>query len=142
MGAVIGKEEVAVASIPGNEGRIAQAGVNLRWHACFLRFLLALGRLDPRNDALMKAVVIQGRTARHPWLIACDAHMCPDGFEKSLWFQSRHMFIKAAEEGVSSCRKKSPKGDLFERTYDHVVMARWLWWKILNLDHTRQFLSW
>ena len=81
----------------------------MRRHACFLRFLLALGRLDPRNEALMKAVVNQGRTARHSWLIACDAHMCPDDFEKSLWFQSRHMFIKAAEEGVSTCRKKVQK---------------------------------
>ena len=48
-GAVVGKEEGAVASIPGNEGRIAQAGVNVRRHACSLRILLALGRLDPEE---------------------------------------------------------------------------------------------
>ena len=30
LGAVIGKEEGAVKSLPGNEGRIAQAWVNVR----------------------------------------------------------------------------------------------------------------
>ena len=47
LGAVVGKEERAVASIPGNEGRIAQAGVNVRRHACFLRlYFWHLARLD------------------------------------------------------------------------------------------------
>ena len=36
----------------------------------------------PRNEALLEAVLKQARTTRHPWLIACDANMCPGDFEK------------------------------------------------------------
>ena len=46
LGAVVGKEGAA-ASIPGNEGRIAEAWVKVRGrYASFFRTLLALGRLD------------------------------------------------------------------------------------------------
>ena len=31
----------------------------------------------PRNEALLEAVLKQARTTRDPWLIACDANMCP-----------------------------------------------------------------
>ena len=55
----------------------------------------------PRNDALVEAVVKQARTARHPWLVACDANMNPKDFKKSLCCKSRHMFIKAAGERSS-----------------------------------------
>ena len=74
LGAVIGKEEGAVMSIPGTDGRLAQARVNVPggmrgfvnfWHS---------ESWTPRNEALMEAVVKQVRTTRHPWLIACDAH--------------------------------------------------------------------
>ena len=41
----------------------------------------------PRNEAALEAVVKQASTTRHPWLVACDANMCPEDFEKSLWFQ-------------------------------------------------------
>ena len=57
----------------------------------------------------MEAVVKQESTTGHPWLIACDANMCPDDFEKSQWFQNRHRFIKAPGEGVSTCRSKAQK---------------------------------
>ena len=98
----------------------------------------------------MEAVVKQARTSRHPCLIACDADMCPEDFEKSLWLQSRHMFIKVPREGVSTCRSKGSKGLLIERTYDYVIashslkgkMRSWVWWKVLNRDHTRQFPQW
>ena len=74
-----------------------------------------------RNEALMEAVVKQARTTRHPWLIACDANICPEDFRKSLWFKRRHMFIEAPEEGISTCRSKGPKGELIERSYDYVT---------------------
>ena len=41
LGAVVGAEEGAIESIPGNEGRIAQAWVNVK--------VLALRRLDPEE---------------------------------------------------------------------------------------------
>ena len=54
-----------------------------------------------RNEASMEAVVKQMRTTMHPWLIACDANVCPEDFKKSLWFKSRRM-SEAPEEGVST----------------------------------------
>ena len=53
LGAVIGKEEAAVESIPGNKGRIAQAWVNVRGrYACLLSILVALGRLDSEEGSV------------------------------------------------------------------------------------------
>ena len=49
-------------------------------------------------------------TTRHPWLIACDANMCPKDFEKSLWFQRNRMHVVAPKE-ASTCRSKGPKGE-------------------------------
>ena len=83
----------------------------------------------------------QARSTRHKWLIACDANMCPEDFEKSLWFQSRHMFIKAPRGRVSTCRSKSPQGELIERTYDNVIASRRLQREIRNMDVVGDFES-
>ena len=92
----------AVESIPGNQGRMAQAWVNVRGGIrVFFVFIWHSEGWTPRNDALMEVVVKQARTPRHPWLIARDANMCPEDFEKSLWFQSRHMFLEEASAGRS-----------------------------------------
>ena len=74
LGAVVGKEG-AVVSIPGSEGRIAQAWVNVPggmrvfseniWHS---------EGWTPRNEALMGAVVKQVRIS--------------DNFKKILWFEA------------------------------------------------------
>ena len=84
----------------------------------------------PRNEALMEAVVKQARTAWHPWLIACDANVCPEDFKKSLLFKSRHMFIEAP--GVST--RKGPNGEFVERTYDHVIASHSLQGKIKDME--------
>ena len=47
LGTIVGEREGAIDSIPGNEGRIAQAWVNVR--GGLLVVLLALGRLDPEE---------------------------------------------------------------------------------------------
>ena len=52
----------------------------------------------PRNKALLEAVRKQARTTRHWWLIACDANMCPEDFEKSLWFQREQMHVVDPKE--------------------------------------------
>ena len=55
--------------------------------ACFLSITSGTRKVwTPRNEALMEEVIKQARTIRHPWLIACDANMCPEDVEKSLWF--------------------------------------------------------
>ena len=72
----------------------------------------------------------QVRTTRHQWLIACDANMCPEDFEESLWFQNRQMFIKAQEEAFATCRAKGPHGELNQKM------------EVAGGYHTRQSLLW
>ena len=42
-------------------------------------------------------------------MIACDANMCSENFEKSLWFQSGQMFV-VAFEGSVHMHDKWPEG--------------------------------
>ena len=89
-----------------NEGRIAQAWVNVRgglrifpvyfWHS---------EGWSSRSEALLEAVLIRTRTTKHPWLIACGANTSPEDFEKSLWFWRDQMHV-IAPAGVSTCRSK------------------------------------
>ena len=56
LGAVIGKEEGAVESIPGNEGRIAQEWANVRGGLRFFSvYFWHSEGWTPRNEALMEA---------------------------------------------------------------------------------------
>ena len=124
LGAVVGAEEGAIESIPGNEGRPAQAEVNVRGGLrIFSVYFWRSEGWTPRNEALLEAVLKRARTTRHPWLVACDANMCPEDLEKSLWFQRETMHV-VAPKGVSTCRSK---GVWIERTYDY---------------HTRRFPLW
>ena len=87
FGADVGAEEGAIESIQGNEGRIARAWANVRggmriisvyfWHS---------EGWSSRNEALLEAVLKRARTTKHPWLIACDANMSPEDFEKKKTF--------------------------------------------------------
>ena len=58
-------------------------------------------------------------TTKHPWLIACDANMSPEDFEKSLWFRKEQMYVMAPE-GVSTRRSRSAKGEWAENENEHV----------------------
>ena len=53
----------------------------------------------------------RARTTRRPW---CDANMCPEYFEKTLWFRKDQMHV-IAPEGVSTCRSKNAKGEWVEK---------------------------
>ena len=86
--AVVGAEEGAIESIPGKEGRIAQAWVNVRGGLrIFAVYFWHSEGWTSRNEALLDAVLKRTRTTKHPCLIACDANMRPENFEKSLWFR-------------------------------------------------------
>ena len=100
----------------------------------FSEYFWHLESWTPRNEALMEAAVKQARTTRHQWLIACDASMSPRDVEKSMWFQSKHMFIKAPAEEVSTCRSRGPQDELTERTYDHVFASRRLRGKVTKME--------
>ena len=83
LGAVIGKEEGAVESIPGNDGRIAQAWVNVRGGMQVFPVQTRHSEgWDPRNEALFVAVVKRAGATRYLWLISCDPNMSPEDFEK------------------------------------------------------------
>ena len=148
LGAVVGVEEGAIGSIPSNEGRIAQAWVNVRGGLrVFSMYFWHSEDWTPRSDeAQLEAVLKQARTTRHPLLTACDANMCPEDFEKSLWFQREQMHVVAPKE-ASTCRSKGPKGECnervhdlrhFERQFEKERSYRWRWWKILTQDHIKQ----
>ena len=101
LGAIVGAEEGAIESIPGNEGRIAQAWVNVRGGLrIFSVYFWHSEGWTPRNEALLEAVLKRARTTRHPWLKACDANMCPEDFEKSLWFQRETMHVVVTERSI------------------------------------------
>ena len=86
LGAVVGEKEGALTSIPGNEGRIAQAWVNVRGGVIFFAaYFWHTEGWTPRNEAILEAV-LGARATTHPWLVACDADIRPVDFEKSLWF--------------------------------------------------------
>ena len=63
----------------------------------------------PRNVALLVAVMKRVKVTTHHWSIACDANMCPEDFEKSLWFQKEQLCVVAPKE-ASTCRSKGSKG--------------------------------
>ena len=94
----------------------------------------------PKNEALLEAVLKQATTTRHPWLKACDANMCPEDFEKSLWFQRETMHVVALR-GVSTCRSKGPKDEWIERTNDYVIASGSLKGKIFQMEVVEDFES-
>ena len=47
----------------------------------------------PRNEALLEAVVRQAKVTRHSWLVAFDANMSTEDFEKSLWLHRELMHV-------------------------------------------------
>ena len=123
LGAVEAAEEGVIESIPGNDGRIAQALVNVRGRLCvFSVYFWHSEGWTPRNEALPETVLKQARTTRHPWLIACDANMCPEDFENSLWFPMETMHVVAPKVAFT-CRSKGPQDVWIERTYDYGVVS-------------------
>ena len=82
----------------------------------------------------------QAQTTRHPWLVADDANMCPEDFEKSLWFRRERMHVVAPKE-VSTCRSKGPQGEWTERTSDCVIACNSLKGKNSQMKVVEDFES-
>ena len=66
-----------------------------------------------------KTVLKSARITEHPWLVACDANMSPEDFEKSLWFR-KNPDVEAAEN-ASTCRSNSAEGEWVEKVCDCVI---------------------
>ena len=146
LGAVVGVKEGAIDSIPGNEGRIAQAWVHVRGglRVFSVYFWLSQGWF-PRNEALLEAVLKRARITKHPWLVACDGNM--KWIFRNLGFQKEQMHVVAPIE-PSTCMSKGPKGELIERIYDYVIASGSLEGKISQMEvvddrvHIKQCLLW
>ena len=126
-GAVVGVEDGAIDSIPGNAGRIAQAWVNVRgglrvFSVCFWHS----EGWTPRNEALLKAVLKQATTTP------------VEDFEKSVWFQREQMHVVAPKE-ASTCKSKGPKGEWIEKTYDSVIASGSLKGQISQMEVVEDF---
>ena len=91
-----------------------------------------------RNEALLEAVLKRTRTTKYPWLIACDANMRPEDFEKSLWFGKHQMHV-IAPEGLSTCRSNNANGERVEKVYDYVIACSSLKGQNFRHDGDRRF---
>ena len=115
--AVVGEKEGAVTSIPGNEGRITQAWVNVR--RGIKVFALILGRMK------------RARVTKHPWLVACDANMSPVDFEKKPLVSEKPDACDSSKESFY-VQVKSASVEWVEQVYDlYRGRTKWspLWWK-------------
>ena len=92
------------------------------------------------SAALLEAVLKRTRTTKHPWLIACDANMSPEDFEKSLRFGKDQVHV-IAPQGVSMCRSKNAKGEWVEKVYDYVIASCGLKGKISDMKVIEDFES-
>ena len=68
-------------------------------------------------------------------------HVSREDVRKSLSLGSRHVFIDAPGEGVSTCRSKGTTGEFIERKYDYVIASHSLQGKIKNMDVVEDFES-
>ena len=93
----------------------------------------------PRNEALLETVLKRARTTRHSWLTARDANMCPEDFEKSLWFQRETMHVVPRREYPRAGRKVQKMCGSKERmtislrvVVSKVKSYKWRWLKIFE----------
>ena len=93
-----------------NAARITEKTAGVSRIAYKLSFFKHSEGWTSRNEALLGAVLRRTRTTKHPWLIACDANMSPEDFEKSVWFR-RDLIHVIAPAGVSTCRSKKRQRD-------------------------------
>ena len=150
LGAVVGAQEGATDSISGNEGRIAQAWLNVRGGVrVFSVYFWHSGGWTPRNEALLEAVLRQAQTTRHPWLVAGDA--------KHVSGRRREEPVVSKESDACSgsgrsvhMQVKSAQGEWIERqkiTLLRVSVSedkfhRLMSWKTLNQDRIKLCPSW
>ena len=81
------------------------------------------------------AVVKQARTTRHLWLVACDATMDPEDFNRRLWFRrSVCLFFEQPEARVTACRSTGSNRSFLERTYHYDSVSKSLQGNIENID--------
>ena len=71
---------------------------------------------SPRNEAILEAVLKRAKATQHPCLIACDANMSPENFEKSLLVSERPNACDSTRRSVNVQIKK-------KKVYDYVIAS-------------------
>ena len=66
--------------------------------------------------------------------------MCPEDFEKSLWFQKEQVHVVAPKE-ASTCRSKGPTGEWIERTHNCVIASGSFKGKVSQMEVVEDFES-
>ena len=133
LGAVVGVKQGLIDSIPGNEGRIAHAWVNVRGGLrVFSVYLGHSGGWTPRNEALLEAVLKQEQPG------TCGQQRVMRTWvqkilKRASGFKRERMHVVAPKE-ASTCRSKGPKGEWIERTYDYVIASGSLKGKISQME--------
>ena len=79
----------------------------------------------PRNEALLEAVLKHTKATRHPWLVACDANVCPEDSGKESFVPRELMHVVAPKE-ASTCRSEDSKGEWIERSCDYFIACNGL----------------
>ena len=141
LGAVIGKEEGAIESISGNDGRIARACLNERGGILVFPEFLTLRRMDPEEWSLIGS----GGKARWERPSIHDESLVmqtcvQENLRKVCNFKASIFFIETSAE-VSTCRSRGPKCELIESRYDYVNANRSLRDKITKKEVVEDFES-
>ena len=116
MAVLIGKEERAVMSMPGNERRVAQAWVHVRGG--------------------MRVFAVQLRHSVQ-WLVMPT--LDPKHVRNNLWFKEKCMFIDGPEGRTCHLPIHGPQGESIERTFDYVIASRSLQGKFKNMEVAENF---
>ena len=93
-----------------------------------------------RNEAILEAVLKRARATKHPWLVACDADLCPVDFEKTLCFRRNWMHVVAPRK-LLRAGQKVQKEKWIEKVYDSVTACNSLKRKISQMEVTEDLES-
>ena len=82
----------------------------------------------------------RARISKHPWLVACDADMSPEDFEKSLWLRKTRCMWQHRRK-LPRAGQKSAKGEWIEKISDCVIVCNSLKGKISHMQVVEDFES-
>ena len=104
----------------------------------FCGILLAFRRWDAEARGVDSGEAGEDHQAS---LVACDATMDPEDFNRRLWFRERCLFLEQPEARVTACRSTGSQGLFLERTYYYDSVSKSLQGNIETIV-LRVFFKW
>ena len=84
----------------------------------------------------------KAKATRHLWLVACDANMSPEDFEKSMWFQREaDVYVVDSEGGVDLQSQKAQKVSGSTEPMMYIIASNSLREKITQMEVVEDFES-